>query len=62
MGTVTHNAPRSGRVRVDAEFWSTSYYSHYHGTDEYDAGITITQLEPVEWEDDCCHPNPEGTP
>ena len=62
MGVTLHNAPQAGRVRVDVKFWSTSYYSHYYGTDEYDAGITITQLEPVEWEDDCCHPNPEGTP
>jgi uncharacterized protein YfaP (DUF2135 family) len=59
MGTVTHNAPRAGRVRVEVEFWSNTYYSHYYGTDEYDAGVTITQLEPVEWEDD---PDTEGTP
>lgn len=50
MGTVTHNGRRAGRVRVHAEMWPHRYWTP--NGDEWDAGLTITQLEPVEWEEE----------
>jgi hypothetical protein len=54
---IRHDGTRAGRVPVRVTLWQTTY----HGYDytEYDAGLTLAQLGPVEWEDD---PDTEGTP
>lgn len=59
LGDPRHDAGREGHVPIKVAPWSR-YYSSPNG-EEWESGLIIAPLGPIVWEDDCCHPNPEGT-